>query len=122
MKLNIICVLNTIASEEASLELMKNFTVPTIDDIYRENDERGKAYDPDFGKWAHVAGLSDYIDEWEYEMYLREMSNEQGFELCDWLMSRGESYEHVTFEKVLSFDEWMKTEKMPLVSRYVVNF
>ena len=120
MKLNIIKVLNVIAAEEASVELMKNFMVPTIEDIYREADERGEAYNPDFGKWAHVAGLSDYIDEWEYEMWQREQCNDQAVDLCDWLMGRGESYDHVHFDTIRSFDEWMRVEKMPLINSYLV--
>lgn len=120
MKLNIVKVMNTIASEEASLELMKNFVVPTIEDIYREADMRGEPYNPDFAKWAHVTGLIDYIDEWEWEMYLREMSNDQAADLCDWLMGRGESYDHVHFDKIRSFDEWMREEKMPELNRYML--
>jgi hypothetical protein len=120
MKLNIIKVLNVIAAEEASVELMKNFMVPTIEDIYREADERGEAYNPDFAKWAHIPGLSDFIDEWEYEMWEREQGNDQAADLCDWLMSRGESYDHVHFDIIRSFDEWMRVEKMPLINSYLV--
>ena len=120
MKLNIIKVLNVIAAEEASVELMKNFMVPTIEDIYREADERGEVYNPDFAKWAHIPGLIDFIDEWEYEMWEREQGNDQAADLCDWLMGRGESYDHVHFDTVRSFDEWMRVEKMPLVNSYLV--
>ena len=120
MKLNIIKVLNVIAAEEASVELMKNFTVPTIEDIYREADERGATYNPDFAKWAHIPGLIDFIDEWEYEMWEREQGNDQAADLCDWLMGRGESYDHVHFDKIRSFDEWMRVEKMPLINSYLV--
>ena len=93
MKLNIIEVLNVIASEEASLELL--------------NDANAS--------WNQLA-IDDYRDLYDYEMDCREMANEQTFDLCDWLMSHGESYDHVTFEKIISFNEW----KNQFINPYLV--
>jgi hypothetical protein len=120
MKLNIIKVLNVIADEEASVELMKNFTVPTIEDIYNEAASRGEDYNSDFAKWVHITGLFDFINEWKHEMWIREQNNNQAADLCDWLMSHGKSYDHVHFDTIRSFDEWMRVEKMPLINSYLV--
>ena len=46
--------------------------------------------------------------------------NDQAADLCDWLMGRGESYDHVHFDTIRSFDEWMRVEKMPLINSYLV--
>jgi hypothetical protein len=35
-------------------------------------------------------------------------------------MGRGENYDHVHFDIIRSFDEWMRVEKMPLINSYLV--
>ena len=94
MKLNIVNVLNTIAAEEASMVLL--------------NDANAS--------WNKTA-VDDWMNIYEMEMFQRRMLNEQSFDLCDWLMSRGESYENVTFYDIVPFNDWMK-EQEKVNSRY----
>ena len=126
MKLNVIAILNQIAFEEASVE--PEFVNPFegkeeldwYDELRKEQwekaqEERRQALE----RWAHVTDVETYYDEWCEEMNWRESYNEQSFELCDYLLKYGESIDHVHFEEIIPFDEWIVKE-LETISEYLV--
>ena len=129
MKLNIVNVLNAIASEEESVrentisethpyegrtELMWGEEYELR--IWKEaQEERRNA----LARWAHVVDAEDYYFDWLQEKDMAEYWNDIAAKECDRLMWKGEDYSHVHFDKVPTFDEWME-EQMKIISKYMV--
>lgn len=127
MKLNVIDVLNAIASEEASMNStceshpLEGKTDLNWQEEYileqwkKEQEEKREA----IAHWSHVTDIEDYYNDWLQEKAMVESMNNQAADLCDWLMGQGRSCEGVRFEKLPTFDEWMKSQ-MEVNAKYMV--
>jgi hypothetical protein len=128
MRLNVINVLNVIASEEASVKNNMRETQPfggrTDLDWYEEyllerwkkaQEEKRIAIAP----WAHVTDIEDYYECWLHEKGMAEYWNDLAAKECDRRMWEGKDYSDIHFDETPTFDEWMKRE-MEIISKYMV--
>ena len=96
MKLNVVRVLNSIATEEA--------TVANLID--------SEAF------WNKRAS-DDYRDMYEYDKFMTEMVNSQTLEMLDWCEKNNIDCSNVTLDKVYTYNEWLKNE-MNIHSKYLI--
>ena len=131
MKLNVINLLNTIESENASVREhmlcegeIHPFEGRTDLDWYEEyllenwrkqQEEKRIA----IAKWAHVTDIEDYYEDWRYEMENADYWNAIAAKECDRRMWEGRDYSDVHFEETPTFDEWMERQ-MAVISKYMV--
>ena len=129
MKLNVIDVLNVIASEEASAENLNEcethpFEGRTDLDWYEEyqlecwhkaQEEKRKA----IASWSQVTDIDEYYDLWWHENDMVEYWNNLAAKECDRRMWEGRDYSDVLFHEMPTFDEWMQKE-MDVISKYMV--